>query len=103
VSNWAGIHWSISHVARAAIALAIGAGGGVATVLLGYSGAVGASTAERTRHVVTTLSGHAAEPAISVVSTPGQATRNSPGPTPGAAVRAVTVDPLAAGVRRAAR
>lgn len=36
VSNWAGIHWSMSHVARAAIVLAIGVGGGVATVLLGY-------------------------------------------------------------------
>ena len=38
VSNWAGIHWSMSDVARAAIALAIGVGGGVATVLLGYLG-----------------------------------------------------------------
>jgi putative oxidoreductase len=36
VSNWAGIHWSMSHVARAAIVLAIGVGGGIATVLLGY-------------------------------------------------------------------
>jgi putative oxidoreductase len=36
VSNWAGIHWSMSHVARAAIVLAIGVGGGLATVLLGY-------------------------------------------------------------------
>jgi putative oxidoreductase len=36
VSNWAGIHSSISHVALAAIALAIGAGAGLATVLLGY-------------------------------------------------------------------
>ena len=36
VSNWAGIHSSLSHVALAAIALAIGAGAGLATVLLGY-------------------------------------------------------------------
>jgi putative oxidoreductase len=36
VSNWAGISWSMSHVARAAIVLAIGVGGGLATVLLGY-------------------------------------------------------------------
>jgi putative oxidoreductase len=35
VSNWAGIHWSMSHAARAAIALAIGVGAGLATVLLG--------------------------------------------------------------------
>lgn len=35
VSNWAGIHWSMSHVARAAIVLAIGVGSGLATVLLG--------------------------------------------------------------------
>jgi putative oxidoreductase len=36
VSNWAGIDWSMSHVARSAIVLAIGVGGGLATVLLGY-------------------------------------------------------------------
>jgi putative oxidoreductase len=36
VSNWAGIHWSMSDAARAAIVLAIGVGGGLATVLLGY-------------------------------------------------------------------
>jgi putative oxidoreductase len=36
VSNWAGIQWSMSHVARAAIVTAIGAGAGVLTVLLGY-------------------------------------------------------------------
>jgi putative oxidoreductase len=36
VSNWAGIHWSMSHVARAAIVLAIGVAGGLGTVLLGY-------------------------------------------------------------------
>jgi putative oxidoreductase len=36
VSNWAGIHWLMSDVARAAIVLAIGVGGGLATVLLGY-------------------------------------------------------------------
>ena len=36
VSNWAGIHWSMSHVARAGIVLAIGVGAGVATVLAGY-------------------------------------------------------------------
>src|SRR5246127_3453575 len=36
VSNWAGIDWSMSDVARAAIVLAIGVGGGLATVLLGY-------------------------------------------------------------------
>lgn len=36
VSNWAGIDWSMSHVARAAIALAIGVGGGLATVFLGW-------------------------------------------------------------------
>jgi putative oxidoreductase len=36
VSNWAGIHWSMSQVARAAIVLAIGVGGGLAMVLLGY-------------------------------------------------------------------
>lgn len=35
VANWAGIHWSMSHVARAAIVLAIGVGSGLATVLLG--------------------------------------------------------------------
>ncbi len=35
VSNWAGIHWSMSHVARAAIVLAIGVGAGLGTVLLG--------------------------------------------------------------------
>jgi putative oxidoreductase len=33
VSNWAGIHWSMSHVARAGIVLAIGVGAGVMTVL----------------------------------------------------------------------
>jgi putative oxidoreductase len=33
VSNWAGIHWSISDVARAGIVLAIGAGAGLLTVL----------------------------------------------------------------------
>jgi putative oxidoreductase len=36
VSNWAGIDWSMSDVARAAVALAIGVGAGLATVLLGY-------------------------------------------------------------------
>jgi putative oxidoreductase len=36
VSNWAGIDWSMSDVARAAIVLAIGVGAGLATVLLGY-------------------------------------------------------------------
>ena len=36
VSNWAGIHSSLSHVALAGIALAIGVGGGIATVLGGY-------------------------------------------------------------------
>jgi putative oxidoreductase len=36
VSNWAGIHSSISHAGLAAIALAIGVGGGVATVVGGY-------------------------------------------------------------------
>lgn len=36
VSNWAGIHWSMSHVARAAIVLAIGVAGGLGTVVLGY-------------------------------------------------------------------
>jgi putative oxidoreductase len=36
VSNWAGLHWSMSHVARAAIVLAIGVAGGIGTVLLGY-------------------------------------------------------------------
>jgi hypothetical protein len=36
VSNWAGIDWSVSHVARSAIVLAIGVGGGLATGLLGY-------------------------------------------------------------------
>ena len=35
-SNWAGIDWSMSLVGRAAIALAIGVGAGLATVLLGY-------------------------------------------------------------------
>src|ERR1700750_3135565 len=35
VSNWAGIQSSMSHVALAAIALAIGVAAGVATVLLG--------------------------------------------------------------------
>jgi putative oxidoreductase len=33
VSNWAGIDWSMSHVARAAIVTAIGVGGGLLTVL----------------------------------------------------------------------
>jgi putative oxidoreductase len=37
VSNWAGIDWSMSLVGRAAIALAIGVGAGVATVLAGYA------------------------------------------------------------------
>jgi putative oxidoreductase len=37
VSNWAGIDWSMSHVARSAIVLAIGVGGGLVTVLLGYA------------------------------------------------------------------
>jgi putative oxidoreductase len=36
VSNWAGIHWAMSDAARAAIVLAIGVGGGLATMLLGY-------------------------------------------------------------------
>lgn len=36
ISNWAGIDWSMSLVGRAAIALAIGVGAGLATVLLGY-------------------------------------------------------------------
>jgi len=36
VSNWAGIQSSMSHVALAAIALAIGVAAGVATVLLSY-------------------------------------------------------------------
>ena len=36
VSNWAGIDWSMSTAGRAAIALAIGVGGGLATVLRGY-------------------------------------------------------------------
>jgi putative oxidoreductase len=33
VANWAGIHWSMSHVARAGIVLAIGAGAGLLTVM----------------------------------------------------------------------
>jgi putative oxidoreductase len=33
VSNWAGIHWSMSHVARAGIVLAIGVGAGLLTVI----------------------------------------------------------------------
>jgi uncharacterized membrane protein YphA (DoxX/SURF4 family) len=33
VSNWAGIQWSMSHVARAGIVLAIGAGAGLLTVI----------------------------------------------------------------------
>jgi putative oxidoreductase len=33
VSNWAGIHWAMSHVARAGIVLAIGAGAGLLTVM----------------------------------------------------------------------
>jgi hypothetical protein len=36
VSNWAGIDWAMSDAARSAIVLAIGVGGGLATVLLGY-------------------------------------------------------------------
>jgi putative oxidoreductase len=35
ISNWAGIHgWAMSHVARAGIALAIGVGAGLMTVLV---------------------------------------------------------------------
>ena len=34
VSNWAGIHWSMSAVARAGIVLAIGACAGIVTVIL---------------------------------------------------------------------
>ena len=33
VNNWAGIHWAMSHVARAAIVLAIGSGAGLLTVI----------------------------------------------------------------------
>ena len=33
VANWAGIHWSMSHVARAGIVLAIGAVAGLLTVI----------------------------------------------------------------------
>jgi putative oxidoreductase len=33
VANWAGIHWSMSHVARAGIVLAIGAVAGLLTVM----------------------------------------------------------------------
>ncbi|HWE14869.1 MAG TPA: hypothetical protein VG365_15200 [Solirubrobacteraceae bacterium] len=33
VSNWAGIQWSMNHVARAGIVLAIGAGAGLLTVI----------------------------------------------------------------------
>jgi putative oxidoreductase len=33
VSNWLGIHWSMSDVARAGIVLAIGAGAGLSTVI----------------------------------------------------------------------
>jgi putative oxidoreductase len=40
VPNWAGIHWSMSDVARAGIVLAIGAGAGLLTV-------IGASAARR--------------------------------------------------------
>ena len=36
ISNWAGIHWAMSDVARAAIVLAIGVGAGLGTVLAGY-------------------------------------------------------------------
>ena len=36
VSNWAGIQWAMSDVARSAIVLAIGVGAGLATVLAGY-------------------------------------------------------------------
>jgi putative oxidoreductase len=43
VPNWAGIHWSMSSVARAAIVLAIGAGAGLVTVL-------GALAARAPRH-----------------------------------------------------
>ena len=43
VPNWAGIHWSMSDVARAAIFLAIGAGAGLVTVL-------GALAARAPRH-----------------------------------------------------
>jgi putative oxidoreductase len=38
VSNWAGIHgWEMSNVARAAIALAIGVGAGLLTVLVSWA------------------------------------------------------------------
>ena len=36
VSNWAGIDWSMSHAARAAIVTAIGVGAGLLTVLATY-------------------------------------------------------------------
>ena len=37
VSNWAGIHgWDMSHVARAGIALAIGVGAGLLTVIASW-------------------------------------------------------------------
>jgi putative oxidoreductase len=37
VSNWAGIHgWAMSHAARAGIAVAIGVGAGVLTVLISW-------------------------------------------------------------------
>jgi putative oxidoreductase len=39
VSNWAGIHgWEMSNVARAGIALAIGAGAGLLTVIAAWAG-----------------------------------------------------------------
>jgi putative oxidoreductase len=43
VANWAGIDWSMSLVGRAAIALAIGVGAGVTTVLVGYVARSGAA------------------------------------------------------------
>jgi uncharacterized membrane protein YphA (DoxX/SURF4 family) len=39
VSNWAGIHgWEMSNVARAGVALAIGAGAGLLTVIAAWAG-----------------------------------------------------------------
>lgn len=43
ISNWAGIDWSMSDAARAAIVLAIGVAGGLTTVLLGYATRSGSS------------------------------------------------------------
>jgi putative oxidoreductase len=43
VSNWAGIDWSMSDVARAAIALAIGVSAGLTTVLVAYVARSGAA------------------------------------------------------------